>query len=358
MITATLAAALFQIGLVKASPPKLLPITPKTVTPVNLGTERVLIPLGANRTINVKNLRRAALANPKVARARAIPPHQVLITAKARGHTLLRTWAQDGSEQVFPIEVVSSDVQSAQAGSGVVRVALELLEVDESLRRETGLRWPDRLGASAQGFLQGGAGGNGLFSFSVAAAEVRGWIQQVVREGRGKVLASPELYVRLGEVAQFSSGGEIPIPTTSENFGRLQRHVEWKAFGMNVKIRPESTDLYQLHSQIAVEFSELDTSQAIEGIPALHRRKLSTTIDSLDGETVLLSGLVRQVSQNGEDGVPLLKDLPVLGILFESRTRSSERQEILMALTLGMRSRLDMQTRWEGFEEKFQETAP
>ncbi|MBY0371588.1 pilus assembly protein N-terminal domain-containing protein, partial [bacterium] len=318
------------------------------------GTERVFIPLGANRTVNVKNLRRAALANPKVARARAIPPDKILLTAKARGRTVLRTWSHQGEERLFAIEVGSADIPSTES-TGVVRVAVELLEIDEALRRETGLHWPEMLQASAQGFFTAGTGLAGQGSFSIETGGTRAWIQQLVREGRGRVLASPELYVRLGEQAQFSSGGEIPVPTTSETYGRLQRHVEWKPFGLSVKIRPESADYYRLHSDIQVEISDLDTSQAIAGIPALHHRKLETKVDSVDGETVLLSGLVRQVSHRKEEGVPVLKDLPILGLIFEARTRSSEKQEILMALTLAMRSRVEGQERWERFEENFHE---
>ncbi|MBY0372012.1 hypothetical protein K2X33_15110, partial [bacterium] len=61
MVTALWIACLFLNGLVEASPPKLSSMAPKTVTPAWPGTERVFIPLGANRTVNVKNLRRAAL---------------------------------------------------------------------------------------------------------------------------------------------------------------------------------------------------------------------------------------------------------------------------------------------------------
>ncbi len=320
-------------------------------TSPNVPIERVVLPLGANRTLNIKGLRRAALVNPKVARARTAPPHQLLITAKAKGKTWLRTWSHDGSERVYSIEVVPAHLAEG-VESSAVKVALQFLELDASGRRETGVRWPELLSATGSGVLAGTGSGAAL-SYTVGLASTRGWLQQLVREGHAKLLANPELYVRLGEEASFSSGGELPVPTTSENFGRTQKHVEWKPFGMLVKVKPESADTYHLHSDVFAELSEVNASNAIDGIPALNRRKLTTKVNSLDGETVLLSGLVRQLQSFQDEGMPVLKDIPILGGLFSSRTRTHESQEILMAMTLSVVTRSDSLDRWESFEERF-----
>jgi Flp pilus assembly secretin CpaC len=327
------------------------PETPNTVT-----MERVVLPQGANQTIRVDGLRRAAVGNPKVAKARAIPPDSLLLTAKSLGKTSLRTWSADGTERLFAVEVVGAHLANASEGTGVVRVALQFLELDSTAREDTGVRWPELVSGSVQGVVQGAAGAAGL-SYTVGTGSTRGWIQQLVKEGRAKLLASPDLYVRVGEQATFSSGGEIPVPTTSENFGRVQKHVEWKQYGMTVTVKPESADTYHFYSDIRVELSELNQAQAIGGIPGLNRRKLMTKVNSLDGQTVLLSGLVRQLESVQDEGVPVLKDIPFLGALFSSRGLSRESHEILMAVTLSVPTRADFADRWEGFEDKFEKAS-
>lgn len=344
MIAAWILRLLFPTVLA-ANPPRFSPETPTL--------ERIFLPEDANRTIRVNGLRRAALANPKVARARAVPPDQILLTAKSKGKTSLRTWASDGSERAFLIQVGPANLTADDGSPGVVKVDLEFLELDASGRRETGVRWPELISANATGLLQG-AGGSAALSYTVGLDGLKGWLQQLVEEGRAKLLANPQIYVRLAEEAVFSSGGEIPVPTTSETFGRLQRHVEWKSFGMNVKVRPQSLDGYHLHSDIHVDLSEINAADAIGGIPALNRRRLSTKVNSIDGETILLSGLVRRLESAREQGIPVLKELPIFGPVFSSRSGAHESHEVMMAVTFSMATRQDVGERWEAFEEKFE----
>src|SRR5262249_16801080 len=96
--------------------PRYPPNTP-TVT-----MERVVLPQGANDTMGVDGLRRAAVGNPKVAKARAVPPDALLLTAKTKGRTTVRTWASDGAERAYAIEVVASHL-GAPARDNVARVA-------------------------------------------------------------------------------------------------------------------------------------------------------------------------------------------------------------------------------------------
>jgi Flp pilus assembly secretin CpaC len=331
-------------------PPLSPPNPPKTV---NL--ERILIPQGTSQTVEVTGLHRAALANPKVARVRAVQNNQLLLTAKGVGTTVLRTWSLNGLERAFQVEVVSASL--SRAPQNVVRIALEFLEIDESRKQDLGVRWPESVAISPAAQVQA-SGLNALLSSSLGISSARGWVQQIVREGKGKLLANPQLYVRSGEVAEFSSGGEIPVPTTSEAQGRVHQHVEWKTFGMHVHVKPETLDSFHWQADIQVELSELDQTRSISGVPALNKRKLSTKVSSVDGETVVLSGLVRQVQSKQIEGVPLLKDIPLLGVLFSSTSHSSEAHEILIALTLTLATRKGTIDAWENFENRFHTENP
>ncbi len=335
---------------------EVLPRALSSNAPITVTPERVVLPIGANRTIKVTGLRRAALANPKVARARAVPPDGLLLTAQALGRTFLHTWSSNGSERSFSIEVVAPELMKEAQGR-VVQVSLQFLEMDRSVRQSAGVHWPDQISLSPSALIQG-IGNVASTSYSAGITASRGWIQQLVQEGKAKLLASPDLYVRLGEEAEFSSGGEIPVPSTVESFGKVQKHVEWKQFGTAVKVRPQSLDTYHLNSEVSVEMSDLNQGQAIGGVPALNRRRLSTKVNSVDGETILLSGLLRQLASTQHEGVPVLKDLPILGAIFGASSSSSESHEVLMAMTLSMSTPMATRARWEEFEQRFGQSVP
>jgi general secretion pathway protein D len=61
-------------------------------------------------------------------------------------------------------------------------------------------------------------------------------------------------------------------------------------------------------------------------------REISTSLSLRDGSSILLGGLMRNSSGDGENGVPLLKDVPVVGNLFKSRTRDAERTELVLMI--------------------------
>jgi pilus assembly protein CpaC len=214
-------------------------------------------------------------------------------------------------------------------------VTLEFLERENNSENNYGLRPPDGLSFSGEGTITGSPTYTGL-NYSSGIQTTKGWLKLLVSKGQARVLARPEFYVRLGEEAIFRSGGEIPIPTTSDSFGRTQKHIDWKPYGMMVKVRPQSLDNWMVHSDIDVEVSELNRGHAIEGIPSISKRIIKTKMDSEMGETVILSGLVKQSESNRRGGVPLLSDIPLLGLLFSDREESKVQSEIIMSVTLSL----------------------
>jgi type II secretory pathway component GspD/PulD (secretin) len=89
-----------------------------------------------------------------------------------------------------------------------------------------------------------------------------------------------------------------------------------------------------LSSEVRVEISEVTSSAAIDGLPTFSSRSLETKMDSKDGETVVLSGLSRQISHHEKDKVPGLSLIPVVGVLFSARSDREEEADLLMTMTL------------------------
>ncbi len=289
---------------------------------------------GFNETIRVPKLSRAAVGDEKVVRVRALPPDVLLITARKPGKTMVRAWGANG-EVVYPVEVLAiENVDSVRTDgdSDVIRIALEFIEVSGAVGESLGIRWPDAFHFSGGAGFQGDGSSSGL-NYSASITSGKGLLGTLVRRGLAKILARPELFVRTGEEASFHSGGEYPVAYSTASQGSFHRRVDWKPYGLTIKVRPRSTDQLHIQSDVALELSELNHANGTEGIPSLTRRKLDTKTNSLDGETIILSGLLRQSQGKGNEGTPLLSDLPLIGSLFGQRTKSSEESELFMTVT-------------------------
>jgi pilus assembly protein CpaC len=125
----------------------------------------------------------------------------------------------------------------------VVKVALQFLEVSRLRSESLGIKWPQAEIISSSGAVhigqQGESGFSGL-NYAVNFGTSKTLIQHLITEGAAKIVAAPNLFVRLGENATFHSGGEIPVSSASEGYGRIHRKVDWKPYGLTVKVKPES----------------------------------------------------------------------------------------------------------------------
>lgn len=316
--------------------------------------KNVLIGKNMSQTLVVENLKRVAVANAKIAKARAVPPNKILLTGKKPGKTMVRAWSKDGNETAFSITVLPSHLDEPKRGGGdVVRVALEFVEVDTTTSERFGIRWPDMLEARAGATMQGAMNSTTGLNYSVTFSSAKGFIEQLVSEGWAHVLARPNLYVRLGEQVIFHSGGEFPVTSSSEKFGTYYRRVDWKPFGLTVKIRPESADRLNLSSDIEIDISERSSHVSTEGIPALTKRKLVTKMNSRHGETVILSGLIRQMTSKSQEGIPWLSSIPIIGWIFFSRKKEFRQgSEVLLAMTLSFKTQARHQLELEEARER------
>ena len=66
--------------------------------------------------------------------------------------------------------------------------------------------------------------------------------------------------------------------------------------------------------------------------PTIQQRRMSSTIVVHDGDTVALGGLIRETISKGQSGIPILKDIPLLGALFRSNNKSIGRTELIVLI--------------------------
>jgi len=149
-------------------------------------------------------------------------------------------------------------------------------------------------------------------------------------------LAEPTLIARSGRSASFIAGGEVPIPVPSTG-NSSSATIEYHDFGVRLTITPTVLSDRRIALDVAPEVSELDFSNALTvngfNVPAFQKRAASTSIDLADGQSFILAGLMYSTSQDVDQRVPGLGDIPIIGAFFKSTQHQENQQELIIIAT-------------------------
>ena len=153
-------------------------------------------------------------------------------------------------------------------------------------------------------------------------------------DGYGRLLAQPKLVCASGEKAEFHAGGEVPIPLITQN----QFTVEYKPYGVILKLRPTADRNGNIQTEIEAEVSEVDQSVAVSiggsaTIPGFRTRKTKTNVTVRHGETIVLSGVFSHDEQKSVSKVPGLGHIPIIGELFKNRAFDTTKRELVIFVT-------------------------
>lgn len=180
------------------------------------------------------------------------------------------------------------------------------------------------------------------------------------------VLSTPHLLTTDNEEAQITVGQNIPLPTGQVTGvgGTVQTTVSRSDVGITLKVTPQISEGDSITLKIHTEIS--DVAQGPPGVDVnvlgvtTSKRSADTTVVVKDRQTVVIGGLVRDDVKETQTKVPILGDIPLLGMLFRSTTKRSEKIDLIIFLTPHIvRSGADLegitdrkQKEWERFEEE------
>ena len=203
----------------------------------------------------------------------------------------------------------------------------------DSTRGITGGFGPQRFGDTLLASLQG----LGIRFISLATVDVRALLQTIATRTNVRVLSTPRILALNNEEARILVGSEVPF--VSSTFGgltaQLNTVVQFRNVGTQLTVIPTVNNDGYVTFRLLQEVSALSqqTVAAAQNAPIITTREAETSAIVKTGHTVVIGGLIGQTEQVVESGVPLLKDLPLLGYLFKSHSVSRERTEIAIFFT-------------------------
>lgn len=160
-------------------------------------------------------------------------------------------------------------------------------------------------------------------------------IDYLERQGLVKTLAEPNLTAVSGENANFLVGGEFPVPAGLDNNGNII--IEFRQFGVVLTFTPVVLDSGLISIKISTEVSTLsfETQIVLAGvvIPGLSVNRAETTVEMPSGGSLVIAGLLQDDISDTIEGVPGLKDIPILGALFRSTSFQKKETELVISVT-------------------------
>jgi type IV pilus assembly protein PilQ len=198
-----------------------------------------------------------------------------------------------------------------------------------------------QIGLSTQGLrdllgISGGLLGRLPSEFYIALR----WLEN---QGKAKVLAQPSITTLNGRKAKIDVDQTQYFKVTSGDSTQSQYYsarIQPIKFGISLDITPWISQGGQITAEITPVVSNAEGSGA-ESYPNVSSRSLSTTIRLNDGETIALGGLIKHEENTSSDKIPILGDLPFIGALFRTNSRTRAKSNLVIYITPHVLTRND-----------------
>ncbi len=227
-------------------------------------------------------------------------------------------------------------------GDFQINLRVRIVELNRSQLRRMGVNLSvmfangrDVISTSLAGALGGGtvgaaAGGlQGVFE----NGDINVLISALRSNGTARILTEPNLTVLSGHDATVLSGGEFAVPTIVGINGVGGQQTVFRGFGVSMLVTPTIIDKDLIRMRIRPEYSELSGQQS-GGVPGLSTRRVDTTVQLREGQTIVLAGLLSYRARTEVAGLPFLGGLPMVGpLLFQAKRATEDENELLIMVS-------------------------
>jgi len=281
--------------------------------------------------------------------AQRILEREVAIVAEATSNTLLLS----ASPRYF--KTVEGMIKELDQPPPQVLIQVLLAEVTLDDTNELGMDWQFAGSSGGKSISTGTdfnisgeiATKNG-FSLSVTGGDLDFFLRALQAQGRLEVLSRPQILASDNQQASINVGQRVPFVTASRisDNGNVTNTIQYQDVGIILRVTPRINPDGFVKMQVAPEISSISTSTVdiSEGVSAviINTRQAETTVSVQDGHTIVLGGLIETKDEDREEKVPILGDIPLLGLLFRSTSVVKERSELLIILTPHVLSTIDL----------------
>jgi general secretion pathway protein D len=246
-------------------------------------------------------------------------------------------------KKILPI-IKKLDTQPLQ-----VAVEVILAEVDMTNTFNLGFEWSLLNNQALRGkptkvsgaYTLGLGGGSGVTS-NLFTKNLTSVINAFAEKKQLEILSRPRLLILNNKTGNINVGQQVPVVSSEASATDLQtngtnpsilRNISYITTGMTLNLTPTINSNGTLTLDIGITLSEAQTNKTSKiDSPLIVNRSLTTSAVMQSGNSILLGGIISHNNSNGHGGVPLLQDLPFIGDMFKSQSKSNVKTELIILI--------------------------
>jgi type IV pilus assembly protein PilQ len=264
----------------------------------------------------------------------------------------------DLPSSVDRIEKMAMDLDST---TPQIEITAKLVDVDVEALRDIGVLWkvgsasvpdlttdlPDPANGSLNTPLHPSDNGSDVLgsslnegisdpSFRVHYGIVKSWgsleaqLQALEQDRKANIISNPRITTVDNREAKILVGQKIPL-IVQDVAGNPVSQLQ--TIGIQLKVTPHLTQDKRILMDLHPEVSDLSTQSTVQGGVIINTSEADTRVMVDDGQTAVIGGLIRTNEGTVRRGVPFLKDLPLVGMLFRSTNDVHQNRELIIFVT-------------------------
>jgi general secretion pathway protein D len=181
----------------------------------------------------------------------------------------------------------------------------------------------------------------GLSYFGRFGQDFDATVSAAASDSRVTVIQKPRIMTFHAKPASFFIGNAVPFVTSTSYYGGYggyggpSSQYQQLQVGIGLEVTPYINQDGLVVMEISQTIDEISGYTEIANVgrvPNTANRTLSAQVAVKDRETIILGGFIRTSNTKGKSGVPILKDIPLLGYLFNKTDQNSERKELIVLM--------------------------
>jgi type IV pilus assembly protein PilQ len=203
---------------------------------------------------------------------------------------------------------------------------------------ETGVEPPTDLGDIGAGLLvnlpkvtgAGRGGSLGMLIGTVGSYLVGLELSAMQQEGKGELISMPKVITADQSKAVIKQGIEVPYQSATSSGATS---VSFKEAVLKLEVTPQITPDDRIIMDLTITKDRPDFTRSVLGTPPLEKREIQTNVLVNNGDTVVLGGILEDEKSQNQEKVPVLGDMPFVGVLFKQELNKNLSNELLFFIT-------------------------
>lgn len=243
------------------------------------------------------------------------------------------------------IENITKIIKEHDKKPGQIQIDCKIVQATTTFSKELGIMWGANYGPNNSPALGNksvalsnsinlpaavGVGSGGTLTALIGSVsdsfnlEVQ--LSALESQGKGRILSNPKVVASDNKKAIIQQGKSIPFDTVSSS----GTQVSWTDATLSLEVTPTVTHDRYIKLEILAKKNSVDFTFSR---PTIDKKEAQTILYVKDGETAVIGGIYERDDSDSEDGIPGLKNVPLLGWLFKKQLKTDSKTELLIFIT-------------------------